>query len=166
MLAFVAAVAYPFLGLAAYFGVLPAGALGAPAHHQVRLGATAARQLTVNETAHLTLVSHHTGLLIEEGASSGTPGGRLAIHVNVSYAHTTRAAITFTAHPSGGTVTGGGEVPFYASGAVAHFSGKLSYVHGTGSYSHASTRNLSIQGTVLRNHNYAISVTITGTVSI
>ncbi len=127
--------------------------------------AITARQLSVNETAHLALISHHKGLLIEEGNSSGTPGGRLAIRVNVSYEHTTRAALSFTAYPSGGTVTGQGEVPFYASGALAHFSGTLHSIRGSGRYTHASTRGISIQGTVQRTHNYAISVKITGTLA-
>ena len=144
------------------------GTFGAPTiRHNVRSAdatATIARQLSVNETAHLTLISHHTGLLIEEGNSSGTPGGRLGIRVNVSYEHTTRAAISFTAHPSGGTVTGQGEVPFSASGALAHFSGTLHSIRGSGRYAHASTRGISIRGTVQRTHNYAISVKITGTV--
>jgi len=102
-------------------------------------------------------------LLIEEGNSSGTPGGKLGIRVNVSYEHTTRAAISFTAHPRGGTVTGQGEVPFYASGALAHFSGTIHSIRGSGRYAHATTRGISIQGTVQRTHNYAISVKITGT---
>lgn len=124
--------------------------------------AKAARQISVNETARLILLSHHKGLLIEEGNSSGTPGGKLNIHVNVSYEHTTRAALSFTAYPSGGTVSGQGEVPFYASGALAHFSGTLHSIRGGGRYAHASTRGISIQGTVQRTHNYAISVKISG----
>lgn len=127
--------------------------------------ATGASQLSVNETANLRLISHHRGLLVEEGNSSGTPGGRLTIRVNVSYEHTTRAALSFTAYPRGGTVSGQGEVPFYASGPLAHFSGTLHSVHGSGRYAHASTRGISIKGTVQRTHNYAISVRITGTLA-
>jgi hypothetical protein len=127
--------------------------------------ATGASQLSVNEAANLRLISHHRGLLVEEGNSSGTPGGRLAIRVNVSYEHTTRAAISFTAYPKGGTVSGQGEVPFYASGPLAYFSGTLHSVHGTGRYAHASTRGISIKGTVQRTHNYAISVRIAGTLA-
>jgi hypothetical protein len=143
---------------------------GAVTAHAERAGhdaiAIEAGQLSVNETANLKLIRHHTGLLIEEGSSSGTPGGRLEIRVSVSYEHTTHAAISFTAHPSGGTVTGQGEVPFYASGALAHFSGTLHSLRGSGRYTHAATHGIAIQGTVQRTHNYAISVKITGTVTL
>jgi hypothetical protein len=157
----------PVVAIGAITGV---GALGASATQAVaassshgRQGsytATAARQISVNETSHLHLVSHHgTQVLNEQGSSTGTPGGSLTIHVNIAY---TQATITFTAYPNGGVLSGQGEATYYAEGSVAHFTGTVRVTHGSGRYAHASASNLRIQGKIERNHNYALYVKVTG----
>jgi hypothetical protein len=120
--------------------------------------AVAARALSVNETAQLHLVSHHRGILNEEGKSAGTPGGLLRVSLKISY---TEATITFTQSPSGGTLSGEGKASFYARGSIAHFTGSVSITRGTGRYAHASAKSLHIQGTFQRS-NYALSLKVNG----
>jgi hypothetical protein len=161
----------PLVAIGAIAGV---GALGASATRAVAASsshgpqgsytATAARQISVNETSHLRLVTHHgTQVLNEQGSSSGTPGGSLNVHISISY---TQATISFTAYPSGGTLSGRGEASFYARGAIAHFQGTVSVTHGTGKYSHASARSLHIEGTLERERNYALNLKVTGSMHV
>lgn len=134
-------------------------AAASPTSHSNR-HAFAARTLYVNETSHLSLVSHHgTQVLNEHGSSSGAPGGALTIHVDIAY---TQATITFTAYPSGGTLSGQGEATYYAEGPLAHFTGNVKVTHGSGRYAHASASNLKIEGKLERNRNYALYVRVTG----
>lgn len=120
--------------------------------------AVAARAQSVNETAQLRLVSHHRGILNEQGQTAGTPGGLLRVSLTISY---TEATITFTQSPSGGTLSGGGKASFYARGSIAHFTGSVSITRGTGRYAHASAKSLHIQGTFQRS-NYALSLKVNG----
>jgi hypothetical protein len=111
--------------------------------------ASAARTLSLHETAHLHLVSHQgTQILNEEGTSSGTLVGPLAVKITIYY---TQVTITFTARPKGGTLSGRGEGSYYVEGHIGHFSGTTAIVKGTGTYAHASG-SLHVTGVILRKH--------------
>ena len=120
------------------------------------------RTITVNESTHLRLISHHSGLLYERGTFSGTPGGGIAVQIQISY---TKSKIWFSSTPSGGAVSGSGWASFYAQGPVAHFRGSVAVNHGTGRYSGAQARTLSISGTIQRN-TFAISLTVRGQMTV
>jgi hypothetical protein len=124
---------------------------------QANAARAASRSISVNEHAQVRLVSHHSGVLYEQGSFAGTPGGGLSVWIRLSY---TEASITFTSTPSGGTLSGGGHASFYAEGLIAHFSGSVAINHGTGRYS-GSAGALRISGTFQRK-TYAMSLTVVG----
>jgi hypothetical protein len=116
------------------------------------------RTIVVNEHTHLRLTSSHSGMLYERGIFSGTPGGGIAVRIQISY---TKSKIWFSSTPSGGAVSGSGWASFYAEGPVAHFSGSVAVKNGTGRYSGARASALRISGTIQRNTD-AISLTVRG----
>lgn len=120
--------------------------------------ATAAGELSVNETARLHLVTHHPSILNEEGSGSGTFSCPLTVTVKVSY---TTATVSYSICRAGGSFSGTGETQFYASGETAHFEGTVNIAHGTGRYARASTYGLKIRGS-FRRSNYALSLSVTG----
>lgn len=125
--------------------------------------ATTARTLNVSESASLRLTSHHRSVLNEAGSATGSFNCPLTITLNISY---TTAGISFSICRSGGSFSGSGKASYYASGTLAHFVGTVNISHGTGKYAHAAGRGLRIEGEILRNHNYALSVKVHGTMSI
>jgi len=123
------------------------GPLKARTHRPTNPIAVDARELSVHETAHCHLVSHHREMLLEEGYGSGTLSGKLVLHLTLAY---TQGAVTFTAYPPGGTIVGRGEGSSYAKGNTAYFTGTASISGGTGRYAHASASNVEIRGTLQR----------------
>ncbi len=131
---------------------------GAEASAMPTVPARAARALSVHDTASLRLVSHQgTQILNERGVASGTLRGSLAIAIHLAY---TSAAVTFTAYPSGGSLSGGGTEAYYVAGHTGYFKGTMRITHGTGRYAHASG-SLHITGKIVRR-SYAVSVEIIG----
>jgi hypothetical protein len=72
----------------------------------------------------------------------------------------TSAAVTFTAYPSGGSLSGSGTESYYVAGHTGYFKGTMKITHGIGRYAHASG-SLHIAGRIERR-SYAVSVEITG----
>jgi hypothetical protein len=122
--------------------------------------ALASSVITVDETAHLHLVSHRgTELLHEVGEGTGTFRCPLTVDLSTAY---TRATISFTiACSSTDTLSGRGETSYYASGAIAHFSGDVSVTRGTGRYAHDSASALKVNGTFQRS-SYALALSVSG----
>jgi hypothetical protein len=133
-------------------------------HHNLlmRPDAKAAQELSVSEVAHLHLVSHHQGLLNEEGVGSGTFHCPLTVSFRISY---TTASISYGICRDGGSFSGSGKASFYTSATSAHFEGTVSITHGTGRYAHASTSGLRVSGTFQRS-NYALSLTVSGNMHV
>jgi hypothetical protein len=150
------------IGAVVVAGGLALAALWAPAAGQADTAHTASRSIYVNEHAQLRLISHHSGLLYEQGTFSGTPGGNVSVQIRISY---TQSSISFSSTPSGGTVSGSGRTSFYAEGTIAHFSGSVAVTHGSGRYSRASAPALHISG-IFQRKTYAISLTVQGKMSI
>jgi hypothetical protein len=124
---------------------------------------TAAQNISVQESAHLRLISRQgTRVFNERGNMSGSIPGTLTMQMNI--AHYGRAAINFSLSAKTGTLAGRGEASFYAAGNTAYFTGLLSITHGSRAYAHAAARGLRIQGTFQRN-TFAVYVTVTGKLS-
>jgi hypothetical protein len=118
---------------------------------------------TINESVRTHLVKHQgTTILDEQGQGSGTFDCPLTVQFVISY---TRATVTFTCQTSSGTISGRGSTSFYVAGAIAYFNGSIPTVHGTGRYSRAAARDLSIKGT-LRRGSYALSAQVSGTLAL
>jgi hypothetical protein len=121
--------------------------------------AVAAREMTLQETGSLHLISHHHEQLVEVGHGTGTLSGNITIKMTLT---TTQATISFTAYPStGGTVVGHGEGLIYAGGHTANFSGNAAITGGTGKYARASGNNIRLKGTLQRK-TFALYVQVEG----
>ena len=126
--------------------------------HVIQHSSIAARQISVNETAHLHLVSHKKAVLYERGVGSGTFNCPLAIRFTIS---STTVGISFLCSPRGGSINGTGSASFYVDGAVGRIAGVLSITHGTGTYMHASGPSLKLTGSISRE-TYATVVRVSG----
>ena len=131
------------------------GASGATAH--------AARTITLNESGHLHLTSHHGFHLNEQGTASGTIKGSIYIHLNVT--STNRVTAEVNIYPSNGSLTGSGSANYRSNGGQASFSGTLAISRGTGSYAGAHASSLSFSGTIQRS-NDATTVHVSGPLSL
>ena len=121
-----------------------------------------ARTLSLNETGHLRLTSHHGFTLNEKGSASGTISGTIYIHLNV--VSTNRVTAEVSIYPSGGSLTGSANASYHPAGGVATFNGTMAIVRGTGSYSHARGSGLTFTGTITRS-NDAVTVHVNGRMS-
>jgi hypothetical protein len=142
---------------AAFFAAAFAGAAPSPA-----ATAHVAGTLSLNETGHLHLTSHHGFTLNEQGSTSGTISGTIYIHLNV--VSTNRVTAEVNIYPSGSSITGSASASYRPSGAVATFSGTMTVERGTGHYSGAHGSGLSFTGTVQRA-NDAVTVHVSGRMS-
>jgi hypothetical protein len=121
-----------------------------------------ASTITLNETAHLHLTSHHGFTLNEEGSVSGTITGTIYIHLNV--VSTNRVTAEVNIYPRGSSITGSASAAYHPSGGVASFDGTMSVKRGTGRYAHAYASGLTFTGTVQRS-NDAVTVHVGGRMS-
>jgi hypothetical protein len=119
----------------------------------------AAGALSLSDTGHLHLTSHHSFTLNEAGSASGTLSGTIYIHLNV--VSTNRVTAEVNLYPSGGSVTGYASASYRPSGGVATFSGTMSVTRGSGRYDHAHGSGLSFTGTIERE-NDAVTVRVSG----
>lgn len=124
--------------------------------------ARSARTLSLSESGHLHLTSHHGFTLNEEGSATGTIRGKIYIHLTVS--STNRVSAVVNIYPSNGSLTGYARASYHVAGATASFSGSMSVVRGTGTYRHAKGTGLSFSGTIHRS-NDAVSVRLSGRMS-
>jgi hypothetical protein len=122
-----------------------------------------ARTISVQETAHLHLVSRKGATVLNEsGEGRGTFKCPMSVQIINSY---TTAKVSFSTCTKGGSISGRGAVGFYLSGSVSHFSGTVNITRGTGRYSRAAGRNLRLTGTLVRS-NFSLSLTVTGKMSL
>lgn len=122
-------------------------------------GAQAARTITLNDSAHLHKTAHHGLNLYESGATSGSIGGSLSLHLDV--VSTNRVTAQLTVYTHGGSINATASGSYRNNGATASFSGTLSISGGSGSYAHAHGTGLSFSGTIERS-NDAASVRVNG----
>jgi hypothetical protein len=121
------------------------------------------RALTLSETGHLRLTSHHGFTLNEQGSASGTISGTIYIHLHIVSTNHVTAEVNI--YPHDGSLTGYASASYHPSGAVASFGGTMSLARGTGRYSHAHGSGLSFTGTVQRS-NDAVTVHVNGRISV
>jgi hypothetical protein len=121
-----------------------------------------ASTVSLSDSGHLHLTSHHSFTLNEQGSASGTISGTIYIHLNV--VSTNRVTAEVSIYPSGGSITGHATATYRPSGAVATFAGTMTVVRGTGHYAGASGSGLSFTGTVQRQ-NDAVTVHVSGRMS-
>jgi hypothetical protein len=124
--------------------------------------AHAAGSLSLNETGHLHLTSHHGFTLNEQGTTSGTVSGTIYLHLNIT--STNRVTAEVSIYPSGSSITGSATASYHPSGGVASFNGTMTILRGTGRYSGAHGSGLSFTGIVQRV-NDAVTVHVSGRMS-
>jgi hypothetical protein len=147
-------------GMAAIASVIAIAAFALASARAVT--AHAAGTLSLSDTAHLHLTSHHSFTLNEEGSASGPISGTIYIHLTV--ASTNRVTAEVDIYPSGGSITGYASASYRPSGGVATFSGTMTVERGSGRYDHAYGSGLSFSGTVQRA-NDAVTVRVSGRMS-
>jgi hypothetical protein len=118
--------------------------------------------ISLSDTGHLHLTSHHAFTLNEQGSASGTISGTIYIHLNV--VSTNRVTAEVSIYPAGGSLTGYATASYRPSGAVATFSGTMAVQRGTGRYSGARGSGLTFTGTIQRT-NDAVTVHVSGRMS-
>jgi hypothetical protein len=121
-----------------------------------------ASTLSLNETGHLHLTSHHGFTLNEQGTTSGTISGTIYIHLNVVSVNHVTAEVSI--YPSGSSITGNATASYRPAGGIASFSGTMTVERGTGRYRGAHGSGLSFTGTVQRS-NDAVTVRVSGRMS-
>jgi hypothetical protein len=124
--------------------------------------ARVARTISLSETGHLHLTSHHSFTLNERGSASGTISGTIYIHLNV--VSTNRVTAEVNLYPSGSSITGYATASYRPSGGVATFTGTMTVERGTGRYSGARGSGLTFTGTVQRS-NDAVTVHVSGRIA-
>jgi hypothetical protein len=149
-----AALALGAVATVAGFGV---GAAGATAPH-----ATAARTLTLNDSASLHLQNKHGVELKESGAAKGSLGGTLYLQLKVTSTRSVSAKVQV--YPKGGSISGSASASYRVQGSTATFSGTLAITKGSGTYSKAKASGLSFSGTIKRS-NDAVTVRVSGPMS-
>ncbi len=93
-----------------------------------------ARELNVNDTAHLHEVKRPAALIVEEGHATGTLPG--TVRASISLGAT--VLVTVTLYPNGGgSITGHGSGELKGNPAEPSFGGHLTITSGTGRYAHA-----------------------------
>lgn len=148
-------------GLIAAVAYTPALALGS-ASAAADAGAVAARTLSLNESGRLHLTSHHGFHLNEQGTATGTIGGAIYIHLDITSTNHVTAEVNI--YPHNGSLSGYGTSNYRSNGGQATFSGTLSISRGTGTYSHAHASRLRFSGTIQRS-NDATTVHLSGPLS-
>jgi hypothetical protein len=122
--------------------------------------ATAARTISLNDTAHLHRTSSHGFNLYESGSASGSLGGSISLHLDVI--STNRVTAQITVHPrGGGSINGSASGSYRNNGSTASFAGTMSVTSGSGSYSGAHGSGLSFSGTIQRSTD-AVTVHVSG----
>ena len=124
--------------------------------------ALASRTVSLNETGHLHLTSHHGFTLNEQGSASGTISGTIYIHLHVVSTNHVTAEVNI--YPTGGSLTGYASASYHPSGGVASFTGTMSIARGTGHYGNAHGSGLSFTGTIQRS-NDAVMVRVSVRIS-
>lgn len=150
----IAALALGTAATAAAFGT--AGA-GAAAPH-----ATAARTLSLNDSASLHLENKHGLVLKEGGTAKGSLGGPLYLQLDVTSTRAVTAQVQV--YPKGGSVSGDAKASYHVAGSTASFSGTMTITKGSGTYSKAKASTLSFSGTIQRS-NDAVTVHVSGNMS-
>ena len=123
----------------------------------------AARELSVNDTAHLHYIKESHAQLIDEGAATGTLPGTVRVGFDVGAIVTA----SFTIYAHGGSIVGYGSGALHnsksRSDVYVSFAGTLTVTHGTGLYAHAHGKG-GFYGVVDRK-NYSATIQTTGTLS-
>jgi hypothetical protein len=116
--------------------------------HLISPTAHTARTINISDKAILHLKSHQgTQILNEQGYATGTLSGAISIKIALTY---TQATITFSARPSGGTLSGKGVESYYVAGGNGHFQGTVTIRSGTERYAHVHATPIHLDGTIQR----------------
>jgi hypothetical protein len=124
--------------------------------------ARSAGTISLSETGHLHLTSHHGFTLNEQGTASGSISGTIYVHLNLVSTNHVTAEVSI--YPSGSSITGKASASYRPAGRVATFSGTMTVLRGTGRYAHAHGTGLAFSGTIQRV-NDALTVHVTGRMS-
>jgi hypothetical protein len=143
-------------------GLAAAAACGTGAATAAAPTATAARTITLNDTATLKESNHHGVVLKEQGSAKGTLPGTIYLQLDVTSTRSVTSEVQVYA--KGGSISGIAKASYSNQGSFASFSGTLSITKGTGTYSKAKGSGISFSGTIKRS-NDSVTVHVNGKMS-
>jgi hypothetical protein len=126
--------------------------------------AHASRTISLNETGHLRLTSKHNFTLNERGTATGTVAGTIYVHLTA--VSSTRVTAEVNIYARGTSFSGSGNASYRRGSTTASFAGSMSINRGTGSYAHVHGSGLSFSGTIAESNHDAITVHVSGRVSV
>jgi hypothetical protein len=126
--------------------------------------ARASRTIALKETGHLRLTSKHNFTLNERGTATGTVAGRIYVHLTA--VSSTRVTAEVNIYARGASFSGSGNASYRRGSTTASFAGSMSIDRGTGSYAHVHGSGLSFSGTIAESNHDAITVHVSGRVSV
>jgi hypothetical protein len=137
-------------------------AAGLSAQPPGSVGARDARTVDLVENAQLHLIHEAGSTLNEKGQATGTFNAPVTCQLTLSANHVTAA---FVVYPRGGSISGIAHAHFIVKGSTAYYGGTFVITHGSGSYKHASGKNLGISGTINRQ-NFSMTVKAHGQMNL
>lgn len=126
--------------------------------------AHASRTISLNETGHLHLTSKHNFTLNERGTATGTVAGTIYVHLTA--VSSTRVTAEVNIYARGASFSGNGNASYRRGSTTASFAGSMSISRGTGSYARVHGSGLSFSGTIAESDRDAITVHVSGRVSV
>lgn len=121
--------------------------------------ATAARTMSINESANLKIVHQEYHHVEARGQTYGTFKGAIVLHYSIDTGE--RSSSSFVTYPSGGRMYGGAICTYRVSGGNSYFAGNVKINGGTGRYRHAYGTAIHISG-ILERWHLRMSIHITG----
>ncbi|HEX5984023.1 MAG TPA: hypothetical protein VFY69_07450 [Solirubrobacterales bacterium] len=94
-----------------------------------------------------------------KGRATGTVDGKVSFKLRMVSG--SKAKASFYGRNSHGTLSGTGVARYRVDGAVSYYTGRITNLSGTGRYAGASSRGISLSGTVNRRL-YSVKMTLTG----
>lgn len=126
--------------------------------------ARVARTISLNENGRLHLTSKHNFTLNEQGTATGTVTGTIYVHLTA--VSSTRVTAEVNIYARGASFSGNGNASYHRGSTTASFAGSMSIDRGTGSYAHVHGSGLSFSGTIAESRKDAITVHVSGRVSV
>lgn len=121
-----------------------------------------ARTIDLVESARLAFLSEDGAAIVEHGQAAGTYNAPVTASFTI---HPKSVTASVTVYPHGGSITGVAKANYVVQNSVGYFGGTFEITRGTGSFAHASGKDLGISGTINR-YTFAVTVKAHGEVRL
>jgi hypothetical protein len=125
--------------------------------------ARVAKVIALTERATMRITTSKGSNLVAQGQATGTLTGSASVHLVILSA--SRMTASFAGSSRSGTLEGRGTYNYGTSGSIVHYSGTVNITRGTGSYEHASSRGIHVEGTMNRQRRI-VAMNINGNMRV